>query len=123
MKLRLVGSLHALIMFSAFAVPVAAAPGDAFIPGTRTGPFVATEMTLSDLTKDGYEIKGNLGSSLILQKGASIYSCQIPPDPEHLSYKPYFVCSELSEIQNEKSEPKPAEQERLKPIPGGMQTR
>lgn len=123
MTSRLVGSFHALTVFLVMALPVAAAPGDAFVAGTRTGPFVATEMTLSDLTKDGYEIKGNLGSSLIVQKGASVYSCQIPPDPEHLSYKPYFVCSELSEIQNKKSETKPAEQERLKPMPGGMQTR
>lgn len=66
--------------------------------GTRSGPFVATEKSLTDLVGDGYEIRGNLGTALILQKGASVYSCQIPPDPEKLDFKPYFVCAELQEM-------------------------
>lgn len=65
--------------------------------GSRSGPFVVTDRALSDLLKDGYEIRGNLGSALVLQKAASVFSCMIPPDPEHLSYQPYFVCSELRE--------------------------
>jgi len=66
--------------------------------GSRAGPFVATEKSLSALTGDGYEIRGNLGTALILQKSASVYSCQIPPDPESLGFKPYFVCAELQEL-------------------------
>ncbi|MFN4353170.1 hypothetical protein [Parvibaculum sp.] len=68
-----------------------------FESGSRAGPFVATDKSLTDLTGDGYEIRGNLGTSLILQKGVSVYSCQIPPDPEALGFKPYFVCAELRE--------------------------
>ena len=67
-------------------------------PGTRSGPFVATAKSLSDLVGDGYRIRGNLGTALILQKGASVFSCQIPPDPENLDFKPYFVCAELNEL-------------------------
>ncbi|MBX3446404.1 MAG: hypothetical protein KF765_06595 [Parvibaculaceae bacterium] len=59
---------------------------------------MATDKSLTDLTGDGYEIRGNLGTALILQKGASVYSCQIPPDPEALDFKPYFVCAELAEL-------------------------
>jgi hypothetical protein len=76
----------------------AAVAKDSYAPGTRSGPFVATDRSLSDLAQDGYEIRGNLGTALVLQKGASIYSCMIPPDPEHLSYRTYFVCSELKEM-------------------------
>ncbi|MBX3505764.1 MAG: hypothetical protein KF895_09825 [Parvibaculum sp.] len=59
---------------------------------------MATDKSLTDLTGDGYQIRGNLGTALILQKGASVYSCQIPPDPEALDFKPYFVCAELAEL-------------------------
>jgi hypothetical protein len=52
---------------------------------------------LTELAGSGYEIRGNLGTALILQKGASIFSCQVPPDPEKLSFKPFFICSELRE--------------------------
>ena len=58
----------------------------------------ATAKSLSDLVGDGYRIRGNLGTALILQKGASVFSCQIPPDPENLDFKPYFVCAELNEL-------------------------
>lgn len=77
-------------------------PKDIYAPGTRQGPFVTSTRTLGELAKDGYEIRGNLGTALVLQKAASIYSCAIPPDPEHLSYRSYFVCSALDE-QREKS--------------------
>lgn len=70
---------------------------DIYAPGSRQGPFVVSVKSLGELAKDGYEIRGNLGTALVLQKGASIYSCTIPPDPEHLSYRSYFVCSELRE--------------------------
>jgi len=66
-------------------------------PGARMGPFVVSDKSLSNLVQNGYEIRGNLGNALVLQKGASIFSCQILPDPEKLSYKPYFLCSELHE--------------------------
>ncbi len=81
--------------------------------GSRAGPFVATEKSLSALTGDGYEIRGNLGTALILQKSASVYSCQIPPDPESLGFKPYFVCAELQELPRDataEKETKPAPQ-------------
>ena len=74
-----------------------------FETGSRAGPFVATEKSLSDLTGDGYEIRANLGTALLLQKGASVYSCQIPPDPETLGFKPYFVCAELREEPRDKA--------------------
>lgn len=80
-------------------------PDDA---GRRSGPFVVSDRSLTDLLKDGYEIRGNLGSALVLQKAASVFSCVVPPDPERLSYRPYFVCSELKE------EPRP-------PAPNGVQ--
>lgn len=76
--------------------------GEPYAVGTRSGPFVVTSRSLGDLSKDGYEIRGNLGTSLVLQKGPSIFSCMIPPDPEHLSYQPRFVCSELREEAPEK---------------------
>lgn len=75
----------------------AAAESAKFKTGTRSGPFVATDKSLTDLVNDGYEIRGNLGTALILQKEASVFSCQIPPDPEKLDFKPYFVCAELKE--------------------------
>ncbi len=77
--------------------------GEPYALGTRSGPFVVTARSLSELAKDGYEIRGNLGTALVLQKGASIFSCMIPPDPEHLSYQPRFVCSELREEAPEKA--------------------
>lgn len=77
------------------------AVAEPYAVGTRSGPFVVTERSLTDLVKDGYEIRGNLGTALVLQKAASIYSCMIPPDPQHLSYQPYFVCSELKEEPRE----------------------
>ncbi|MEQ9152071.1 MAG: hypothetical protein RIF42_16600 [Parvibaculaceae bacterium] len=83
------------------AAAQAAAPtvtqSDRYETGKRAGPFVATDKSLTELAGDGYEIRGNLGTALVLQKGASIYSCQVPPDPETLDFKPYFVCSELQE--------------------------
>ncbi|HUD49994.1 hypothetical protein [Parvibaculum sp.] len=89
----------AALLFAS-SLPIAAL-ADPHAVGTRSGPFVATERSLTDLAKDGYEIRGNLGTALVLQKGASIFSCMIPPDPEHLSYRPYFVCSELREDPRE----------------------
>lgn len=122
MKIRTLGGLFAALTFTSMIQPVAAAPGDAFVAGSRSGPFVVTEKTLTNLLSDGYEIRGNLGTALVLQKAASVYSCQIPPDPEHLSYQPYFVCSELRELRTgampDKTMP---EMEKLKPMPGGKQ--
>jgi len=92
--------LNALIFLAAvsFAWPAAAqSTSEKHAPGARMGPFVASGHSLSGLVQDGYEIRGNLGNALVLQKGASIFSCQIPPDPESLGYKPYFICSELRE--------------------------
>lgn len=63
----------------------------------RNGPFVLTNKLLTDLLEDGYEIRATLGTSLVLQKGASVYSCSVVPDQKTLSYKPYFACSELRE--------------------------
>ena len=63
----------------------------------RNGPFVLTNKLLSDLLEDGYEIRATLGTSLVLQKGASVYSCSVVPDQKTLSYQPYFACSELRE--------------------------
>ncbi|MFN4231240.1 hypothetical protein [Parvibaculum sp.] len=80
--------------------------------GTRSGPFVATEKSLTDLLTDAYEIRGNLGTALILQKGPSVYSCQIPPNPEKLDFEPYFVCSELKELARDAAE---AEEEKAAP--------
>lgn len=96
------------------------AAGDAFAPGTRSGPFVVSDKALTELLADGYEIRGNLGTALVLQKAASVYSCQIPPDPEHLSYQPYFVCSELREQKpGAKPDKMMPDVQRLKPMPGG----
>lgn len=75
-----------------------AAPAAASAPGTREGPFVVTDRTLTALLKDGFEIKGLMGSSMILVKAATLYSCSLAPDREALSYKPHFVCSILDEI-------------------------
>ncbi|MDZ4382149.1 MAG: hypothetical protein U0942_12500 [Parvibaculum sp.] len=90
----------------------AAAESAKFQTGTRSGAFVTTDKSLTDLVSDGYDIKGNLGTALILQKEASVFSCQIPPDPENLDFKPYFVCAELRE------EPREAEEPADKPRPG-----
>lgn len=87
--------LFALTAFASGAQAVSSK--DPYATGTRKGPFVTTSRSLSDLARDGYKISGNLGTALVLQKGASIFSCMIPPDPEHLSYRNYFVCSELQE--------------------------
>lgn len=94
----------ALLFGGALAAMPAQAQSQKFDTGTRSGPFVASDRSLGDLAGDGYEIRGNLGTALILQKGPSIYSCQIPPDPEALSFKPYFVCGELKEEPRETAE-------------------
>ena len=88
---------------------------DPLAVGTRNGPFVVSGHTLGDLLRNHYEIRGNLGTALVLQKDDSVFSCAIPPDPEHLSYKPYFVCSELRE------EPRADAASPAKPVlqPGG----
>ena len=102
---RLISTMLCLFALAALAGNAqAAANKDSYAPGTRNGPFVATDRSLTDLARDGYEIRGNLGTALVLQKGASIYSCTIPPDPEHLSYRAYFVCSELREKFSDKPE-------------------
>jgi hypothetical protein len=114
---RLIAAALALLVAS---TALAAAEGmDPYAAGKRNGPFVATDRSLTDLAKDGYEIRGNLGTALVLQKGASIFSCSIPPDPEHLSYKAYFVCSELKEEMRAKSAPLP-DVPRLKPTKPGQ---
>lgn len=88
----------AIIVGSLTLVAAAQAePGGAYETGTRSGPFIVSDRSLTDLLNDGYEIRGNLGSALVLQKAASVFSCVVPPDPERLSYRPYFVCSELKE--------------------------
>ncbi|MGX1197076.1 hypothetical protein [Parvibaculum sp. MBR-TMA-1.3b-4.2] len=70
-----------------------------YAPGTRSGPFVVTDRSLADLAADGYEVKTGFGRALILQKEASIYSCEVPPARKTLSYASYFVCSELKEAR------------------------
>lgn len=87
-----------LLVLTLLAAGPALAQSAKFEPGTRSGPFVATDKSLTDLLGDGYRIRGNLGTALILQKQASVFSCQVPPDPEALGFKPYFVCAELSEL-------------------------
>ena len=105
---RFIRTVLCLLAFAALASGAEAADSkDPYAPGTRKGPFVATDLSLTDLVRNGYEIRGNLGTALMLQKGASIYSCMVPPDPEHLSYRTYFVCSELREkFDNKPEEPK-----------------
>lgn len=113
---RLFAAALALLVAS---TALAAADGtDPNAVGKRNGPFVVTDRSLGDLLKNGYEIRGNLGTALVLQKGPSVFSCMIPPDPEHLSYKPYFVCSELKEEARAKSAPMP-DMPRLKPMKPG----
>ncbi|HEX7775437.1 MAG TPA: hypothetical protein VF449_02800 [Parvibaculum sp.] len=113
---RLLAAAFALLVASTgFAT---AAGMDPYAAGKRNGPFVVTDRSLTGLAKDGYEIRGNLGTALILQKGASIFSCMIPPDPEHLSYKSYFVCSELSEETRGGQMPMP-DMPQLKPVKPG----
>jgi hypothetical protein len=98
------------------ASPLAAAEAkDPLAPGSRSGPFVVSTRSLGELASDGYEIRGNLGTALVLQKAASIFTCSIPPDPEHLSYRPYFVCSELQEDRQTISEAVTS----IPPMPGG----
>ena len=102
---RFIRIVLCLFAFAALASAAQAAEGkDPYAPGTRKGPFVATDISLTELVRNGYEIRGNLGTALMLQKGASIYSCSVPPDPEHLSYRTYFVCSELREKFDNKPE-------------------
>ncbi len=122
---RFIRAMLGLFALAVFAGPAQAdAAKDPYAPGTRNGPFVATSRSLSALAKDGYEIRGNLGTALVLQKGGSIYSCTIPPDPEHLSYRSYFVCSELKEQgggadktdSKPKSRPAPALTPKLPPL-------
>ncbi len=103
----------ALLFGGALAAMPAEAQSEKFDTGTRSGPFVATTKSLTALAEDGYEIRGNYGTALILQKGPSIYSCQIPPDPETLSFKPYFVCAELKEEPRAAAAEKP----RAAPLP------
>ena len=91
----------AILTIPAFGVN---APASADTPTTekeapRNGPFVRTNKLLSDLLEDGYEIRATLGTSLVLQKKASVFSCSIVPDQKTLSYQPYFACSELQEIR------------------------
>lgn len=81
----------------------AAAPAQAEEPGTREGPFVATDRTLTSLLGEGFEIKGLMGSSMILVKEAALYSCSLAADREALTYKPHFVCSVLDEIAPERN--------------------
>lgn len=98
-----------LLVLTLLAAGPALAQSAKFEPGTRSGPFVATDKSLTDLLGEGYRIRGNLGTALILQKEASVFSCQVPPDPEALDFKPYFVCAELSELPRapEVEAPKP----------------
>ncbi|MBX3496205.1 MAG: hypothetical protein KF769_08180 [Parvibaculum sp.] len=98
-----------LLVLTLLAAGPALAQSAKFEPGTRSGPFVATDKSLTDLLGEGYRIRGNLGTALILQKEASVFSCQVPPDPEALDFKPYFVCAELSELPRapEEEAPKP----------------
>jgi hypothetical protein len=99
MTFRFARAFTACLLFSACSIgPLAAAEAkDPLAPGSRSGPFVVSTRSLGELAADGYEIRGNLGTALVLQKAASIFTCSIPPDPEHLSYRSYFVCSELKE--------------------------
>jgi hypothetical protein len=113
---RLLAAAFALLV--ATSVFARADSADPYAPGKRSGPFVVTDRSLGDLVKDGYEIRGNLGTALVLQKAASVFSCTIPPDPEHLSYKPYFVCSELAEETRAGKTPMP-DMPRLKPTKPG----
>ena len=95
---RLTGAMFGFVAFAMLTSMAQAGDGkDIYAPGTRNGPFVTTNRSLTSLVHDHYEIRGNLGTALVLQKGASIYSCVVPPDPEHLSFRTYFVCSELKE--------------------------
>lgn len=109
--LPLLLAAFALSATASVAAPVA---GYQYAVGARSGPFVVSPLSLGTLAKDGYEIRGNLGPALILQKGASIFSCVIPPDPEHLSYRTYFICSELKEEARAPALPEPSVP-RLKP--------
>lgn len=107
MKMRCATLVLAALSLLAASPLAAAESKDIYAPGTRSGPFVVTPRSLGELARDGYEIRGNLGTALVLQKAASIFTCAIPPDPEHMSYRPYFVCSELREVMPGKA-PAPA---------------
>ena len=97
----------ALVMLAPFiAAPARSAEGNA--PGARSGPFVVTDRSLADLAADGYEVKTGFGRALILQKDASIYSCEVPPAHETLSYASYFICSQLKETNPGAAENEPA---------------
>ena len=90
--------LLAAVSFPSMAQPAASGGAvDGYAPGTRSGPFVATERNLGELAAEGYEIKTSFGRSLILQKEGSVFSCEIPPSRETLSYASYFVCFKLEE--------------------------
>ena len=98
--------VRALSILAIMTVPTlgvtTSASADASTPEikpTRNGPFVLTNKLLSDLLEDGYEIRATLGTSLVLQKAASVFSCSIVPDQKTLSYQPYFACSELQETR------------------------
>lgn len=80
------------------AAGLVSAPALADEAGTRDGPFVLTDRTLTSLLEDGYGIEGLLGGAMILVKDASLYSCALVPDREALTYKPHFACSVLDEI-------------------------
>ncbi|MCE9649907.1 MAG: hypothetical protein K8R18_09825 [Parvibaculum sp.] len=108
-RARVFTACSVLVMGSLAVSSLAAAEAkDPLAPGSRSGPFVVTTRSLGELAGDGYEIRGNLGTALVLQKGASIFTCSIPPDPEHLSYRAYFVCSELREERAETASALPA---------------
>ena len=66
----------------------------------RNGPFVTTDVTLGELLRQGFDIKGILGGALVLVKEADLYSCALMPDHAALSYKTQFECSVLDEIRS-----------------------
>lgn len=88
-------SFLALSTATSVAAPTPPPQSDA----ERKGPFVLTDKILSDLLEEGYEIRATLGTSLVLQKDASVFSCSIVPDQKTMSYHPYFACSALQEIR------------------------
>ena len=91
----------AAVLAAGLAPAFAPLPALADEAGTRDGPFVLTDRTLTSLLEEGYEIEGLLGGAMILVKGASLYSCALAPDREALTYKPHFACSVLDEIAPE----------------------
>ena len=110
------GSLAFLMLASSMpSIARAAEAMDSYAPGTRSGPFVATDRSLADLAADGYEVKTSFGRALILQKEGSIFSCEVPPAREALSYASYFVCSELKEERPGAAKDKKAADDKPKP--------